>query len=72
MNQGMNCCANDAITFHYIDARQMYVLEYFLYHIRPDGVDREQEYAQEYPLEYTTKTSSTTTVIPTNSTRGAE
>lgn len=47
----MDSCANDAISFHYIEPAEMYVLEYFLYHIRPDGVDREQKYVQEYPLE---------------------
>ncbi|KAG4076526.1 hypothetical protein HA402_011342 [Bradysia odoriphaga] len=58
--QGMDCCANDAISFHYISNREMYVLEYFLYHIRPAGIDREQKYVQELPLSYAELTSTTT------------
>ncbi len=37
--EGMGCCSNSAITFHYMSPNQMYVMEYLLYHLRPYGVD---------------------------------
>lgn len=64
----MDCCANDAISYHYITSREMYVLEYFLYHIRPAGVDLEEKYVQEYPLEFAELTSTSAKPTSTNPT----
>ncbi|XKL67662.1 hypothetical protein PGB90_003153 [Kerria lacca] len=36
--QGMNCCSDNAITFHYVSPQDMYVYEYFLFHLRPYGI----------------------------------
>lgn len=64
----MDCCANDAISYHYITSKEMYVLEYFLYHIRPAGVDLEEKYVQEYPLEFVELTSTSAKPTSTNPT----
>ncbi|XP_069184336.1 glycoprotein-N-acetylgalactosamine 3-beta-galactosyltransferase 1 isoform X1 [Procambarus clarkii] len=38
LNTGLNCCSDSAVSFHNIDIRKMYEMEYLLYHLRPHGV----------------------------------
>ena len=36
---GPDCCSDHSITFHYISPKMMYQLEYFVYHLRPFGIE---------------------------------
>ncbi|KAK7601001.1 hypothetical protein V9T40_008442 [Parthenolecanium corni] len=36
--EGLNCCSDTAVSFHYISPTDMYVFDYFLYHLRPYGI----------------------------------
>ena len=36
--QGLDCCSDYAITFHYVPPNMMYVFEYLVYHLKPFGI----------------------------------
>ncbi len=36
--QGLGCCSDTAVSFHYISPNEMYVLEYLIYHLKPFGI----------------------------------
>ncbi|KAH8274129.1 hypothetical protein KR044_011429, partial [Drosophila immigrans] len=40
-DDGLDCCSDNAVAFHYVSPGMMYVMDYLIYHLKPYGVVRE-------------------------------
>ncbi|XP_034097879.2 glycoprotein-N-acetylgalactosamine 3-beta-galactosyltransferase 1-like [Drosophila albomicans] len=40
-DDGLDCCSDNAVAFHYVSPGMMYVMDYLIYHLKPYGIVRE-------------------------------
>ncbi len=50
--QGLNCCSDHSVSFHYVGPKDMYALEFLIYHLYPYGITRDlEQYAEVLKLQ---------------------